>query len=80
VKRAENMKPNLAPLYGVVCVVLVAGCSSVPMQPEQDVRSSFQSGCDNAQVARVQSARQPILVERYWVNCPAAPISDKSSS
>ena len=52
-------------------LVLVTGCSTVPTQPVEQVRS----GCDYAQMQRVLDARQPVLVERYWVHCPELPSS-----
>lgn len=51
-------------------LMLVAGCSSVPVQPVQQIGSN----CDYAQMQRVMSTRQPVLVERYWVNCPELPV------
>lgn len=65
-QKEETVRLVLAPLFSVAVVV---GCSSVPMESAQNVPS----GCDNAQVAKVEQARQPILVERYWVHCPQAP-------
>lgn len=52
----------LAPLG----LLLLAGCSTVPMQPVQQTADS----CDYAQMYRVEHARQPILLERTWVHCP----------
>ena len=58
------MKPILA-LCGAA---LIAGCSSVPVQPVQKVESN--STCDYALMERIQRAWQPTLTARYWVNCP----------
>ena len=45
---------------------LIAGCSSVPVQPVQKVEST----CDYALMARIERAWQPTMGQRYWVNCP----------
>jgi hypothetical protein len=47
---------------------LVAGCSSVPVQPAQKVESNL--ACDTALMERIDRIRQPTLTQRYWVNCP----------
>ncbi|HEV3239169.1 MAG TPA: hypothetical protein VG429_02105 [Casimicrobiaceae bacterium] len=60
------MQRILAPLCGLV---LVAGCSTVPMQTTQPV-TQVQSTCDYALMDRIDRARQPVLLARYWVNCP----------
>ena len=62
----------------VLCgAALVAGCSSVPMQPVQKVESS--QTCDYALMARIERAWQPTMTQRYWVNCPQVrPASTKS--
>jgi hypothetical protein len=49
-------------------IALVAGCSSVPMQPTQKVESN--TACDREYMARVDRVWQPTLTQRYWVNCP----------
>ena len=67
------MKPILA-LCGAV---LIAGCSSVPVQTVQKVDSN--RVCDYAQMERIERAWQPTLTARYWVNCPQVrPTSGKS--
>ncbi len=67
------MSRILVPLCGLV---LAAGCSSVPTQPQ--AVAQVQSNCDTAQMEKIERARQPVLVERYWVNCPQAPQSANS--
>jgi hypothetical protein len=47
---------------------LVAGCSSVPVQPVQKVDSN--ATCDTALMERIDRTWQPTLTQRYWVNCP----------
>ena len=64
------MRLILASLCGLV---LVAGCSTVPTT--QPAVQTVGNNCDYAQMQRVQNARQPILVERYWVHCPELPPS-----
>jgi hypothetical protein len=50
-------------LGSLLSAVLVAGCSSVPVQERAD-------SCDYARMDQVERARQPLFVERYWVHCP----------
>lgn len=66
------MRLVLAPLCGVL---LVAGCSSVPMQPVEKIATR----CDLSLMDRIEGARQPILVERYWVHCPEVHVVAKTS-
>jgi hypothetical protein len=47
---------------------LIAGCSSVPVQPVQKVESI--QACDYALMARIERQWQPTMTQRYWVNCP----------
>jgi len=47
---------------------LIAGCSSVPVQPTQKVESN--QACDYALMERIDRTWQPALTQRYWVNCP----------
>lgn len=61
----------LAPLG----LLLLAGCSSVPVQPMQQTADT----CDYAQMSRIEHARQPILLERYWVHCPQLKETTKTS-
>lgn len=68
------MQRILAPLCGLV---LVAGCSSVPMQTAQPATQA-QSTCDYALMERIEHARQPVLLSRTWVNCPQLHESAKS--
>ena len=57
---------------------LIAGCSSVPIQPVQKVESNM--ACDYALMDRINRTWQPTLTARYWVNCPQVrPSSSKQS-
>jgi hypothetical protein len=47
---------------------LLAGCSSVPVQPAQKVESN--QACDYALMERIERSWQPTLTHRVWVNCP----------
>ena len=47
-------------------VTLMAGCSSVPVV--QKVESN--AACDTALMERIDRAWQPVMTQRYWVNCP----------
>jgi hypothetical protein len=47
--------------------LLVAGCSSLPMQV---VESDSQMVCDRAQMARIDAQAQLQRAEVRWVNCP----------
>jgi hypothetical protein len=47
---------------------LVAGCSSVPVQPMQKVDSVM--ACDYALMERIERTWTPTYATRYWVNCP----------
>ncbi len=60
----------------VLCgATLIAGCASVPAA--QRVESN--TTCDYALMQRIESAWQPTLSARYWVNCPQVrPVTNKS--
>jgi hypothetical protein len=60
----------------VLCgATLIASCASVPAV--QKVESN--TNCDYALMQRIESAWQPTLNARYWVNCPQVrPASTKS--
>ena len=55
-------------ILGLCGVALVAGCSSVPVQPMQKVDSNL--ACDYALMERIERTWSPTLTHRYWVNCP----------
>jgi hypothetical protein len=55
-------------ILALCSAALIAGCSSVPVQPVQKVESN--QTCDYALMARIERAWQPTKTQRYWVNCP----------
>jgi hypothetical protein len=55
-------------ILGLCGVALIAGCSSVPVQPMQKVESNL--SCDYALMNRIERTWSPTLTQRYWVNCP----------
>jgi len=56
---------------------LVAGCSSVPVQPAQKVESNLT--CDYALMARIDRTWQPAVTQRYWYHCPLLRENSKPS-
>ena len=57
---------------------LIAGCSSVPVQPVQKVESI--QACDYALMQRIERAWQPTLTQRIWINCPQVRRDSSKSS
>jgi hypothetical protein len=56
---------------------LVAGCSSVPVQPAQKVESNL--ACDKALMERIDRTWQPAVTQRYWLHCPLLRETSKPS-
>jgi hypothetical protein len=48
-------------------VLLVAGCSSLPMQVAENDSPMV---CDRALMARIDAQAQLQRAENHWVNCP----------
>ena len=53
---------------GWIGAVLVAGCSSVPMQQAQVQPLQV---CDTARMQRIEHKALESHVQLYWVNCPS---------
>jgi starvation-inducible outer membrane lipoprotein len=48
-------------------VLLVAGCSSLPMQVAENDSPMV---CDRAQMARIDAQAELQRAQNHWVNCP----------
>lgn len=69
----------MKPILAFCGAALIAGCSSLPVQPVQKVESV--QACDYALMSRIERAWQPTLAHRMWLNCPQVPRdSSKSTS
>jgi hypothetical protein len=66
------MKPSLA----LIAAVLVAGCSSVPVQQSQVQPLQV---CDEALMRRTEQKALESHVQLYWVNCPSIRREAKTS-
>ena len=56
--------------------VLVAGCSSLPMQQAQVQPLQV---CDTARMQRIEQKALESRVQLYWVNCPSIRREAKTS-
>lgn len=55
-------------ILALIAAVLVAGCSSLPMQ-QAETRQPLQT-CDAALMQRIEQRAAESRVQIYWVNCP----------
>jgi hypothetical protein len=58
--------------------LLVAGCSSLPMQ-QAETRQPLQV-CDTALMQRIEQRALDSRVQLYWVNCPSIRREAKTAS
>jgi hypothetical protein len=65
-------------ILALCSIALMAGCSSVPVQPAQKVESN--QACDYALMHRIDSVWEPAVTQRYWVHCPQVQRTSNNSS